>query len=111
MNKQNIGFIGCGNLALQAIKTLSGSYNIFYSNLSINQAAENLAAEKLETIDLAKKCDKTLKLLVILFSVYSFKFLLNEILFIFLNGVISSSVITFPFFLIKFSNRYSFASK
>ena len=57
MNKQNIGFIGCGNLALQAIKTLSGSYNIFYSNLSINQAAENLAAEKLETIDLAKKCD------------------------------------------------------
>ena len=49
MNKQNIGFIGCGNLALQAIKTLSGSYNIFYSNLSINQAAENLAAEKLET--------------------------------------------------------------
>ena len=57
MNKQNIGFIGCGNLALQAIKTLSGSYNIFYSNLSINQAAENLEAEKLETIDLAKKCD------------------------------------------------------
>ena len=57
MNKQNIGFIGCGNLALQAIKTLSGSYNIFYSNLSINQAAENLAAEKLETIDLAKKCN------------------------------------------------------
>ena len=32
MNKQNIGFIGCGNLALQAIKTLSGSYNIFYSS-------------------------------------------------------------------------------
>ena len=57
MSKQNIGFIGCGNLALQAIKTLSGSYNVFYSNLSINQAAENLAAEKLETIDLAKKCD------------------------------------------------------
>ena len=56
MNKQNIGFIGCGNLVLQAIKTLSGSYNIFYSNLSINQAAENLAAEKLETIDL-QKCD------------------------------------------------------
>ena len=57
MNKQNIGFIGCGNLALQAIKTLSGSYNIFYSNLSINQAAENLEAEKLETTDLVKKCD------------------------------------------------------
>ena len=52
MNKQNIGFIGCGNLALQAIKTLSGSYDIFYSNLSINQAAENLAAESLETIEL-----------------------------------------------------------
>ena len=57
MNKQNIGFIGCGNLALQAIKTLSGSYNIFYSNLSINQVAENLSAEKLETTDLVKKCD------------------------------------------------------
>ena len=57
MNKQNIGFIGCGNLALQAIKSLSGSYDIFYSNLSINQAAENLAAERLETIDLTKKCD------------------------------------------------------
>ena len=57
MSKQNIGFIGCGNLALQAIKTLSDTYNIFYSNLSINQAAENLLAEKLDTIDLAKKCD------------------------------------------------------
>ena len=40
-----------------------------------------------------KKCDKTLKLLLLLFSVYNLKFLLTEILFTFLNGIISSSVI------------------